>query len=262
MSTKVRRDSGENEIIAKKNKVIKKQKINNDDFTIPKFEEHEWLNKYNYTLNQLRSIARHYKLAISGNKGQLTERIFMYLMKSVYATVIQRTFKGHLQRYYNKTHGPAFMDRSLCNNATDFYSLDDMTDIPLAQFFSYSDIDGFIYGFDLLSLYNLILTNGKDAVNPYNRNPLPGNIVDMIRCKIRLSHILKIPISITINNSSTITAQKRHELRILSLFQEINSLGNYSNAEWFTSLSRGALIKYLRELLFFTPPTNICNHKF
>ena len=167
MSTKVRRDSGENEIIARKNKVIKKAKINNEDFTIPKFEEHEWLNKYNYTLNQLRSIARHYRLGISGNKGLLTERIFTYLKNSVYATTIQRIFKGYLQRYYNKTHGPAFMNRSLCNNASDFYSLDDVAEIPLAQFFSYKDVDGFIYGFDLLSLYNLILTNGKDAVNSW-----------------------------------------------------------------------------------------------
>ena len=86
MPTKVRRDSGENEIIAKNNDVIKKQKINSDDFTIPKYEEYEWLNKYNYTLNQLRSIARHYKLIISGNKAQLIERTASYLKKSVYST--------------------------------------------------------------------------------------------------------------------------------------------------------------------------------
>lgn len=249
MPTKVRRDSGENEIIAKNNDVIKKQKINSDDFTIPKYEEYEWLNKYNYTLNQLRSIARHYKLVISGNKGQLIERTASYLKKSVYSTKIQRVAKGYLQRLYNKTHGPAFLNRSLCNNVTDFYSMDDISEIPLSQFFSYKDQDSFIYGFDILSLYNLILTNGKDAFNPYNRNILPNNIIDSIRHKIRLSHVLKIPITITINNTPFISSQKRHELRVLSLFQEIDSLGNYSNSEWFMSLDRGRLIKYLRELL-------------
>jgi len=249
MPTEVRRDSGENEIIAKNNDVIKKQKINSDDFTIPKYEEYEWLNKYNYTLNQLRSIARHYKLVISGNKGQLIERTASYLKKSVYSTKIQRVAKGYLQRLYNKTHGPAFLNRSLCNNVTDFYSMDDISEIPLSQFFSYKDQDSFIYGFDILSLYNLILTNGKDAFNPYNRNILPNNIIDSIRHKIRLSHVLKIPITITINNTPFISSQKRHELRVLSLFQEIDSLGNYSNSEWFMSLDRGRLIKYLRELL-------------
>jgi len=249
MPIKVRRDSGENEIIAKNNDVIKKQKINSDDFTIPKYKEYEWLNKYNYTLNQLRSIARHYKLIISGNKAQLIERTASYLKKSVYSTKIQRVAKEYLQRLYNKTHGPAFLNRSLCNNVTDFYSMDDISEIPLSQFFSYKDQDNFIYGFDILSLYNLILTNGRDASNPYNRNILPNNIIDSIRHKIRLSHVLKIPITVTINNTPFISSQKRHELRVLSLFQEIDSLGNYSNSEWFTSLDRGRLIKYLRELL-------------
>lgn len=248
MPTKVRRDSGENEITAK-NKVIKKKKVSNDDFTIPKYGEYEWLNTYNYTLNQLRSICRNYKLQISGNKQQLTERIHTYLRNSVFAIEIQKLFKGHLQRRYNRTHGPAFMKRSVCNNANDFYSLDDISDIPIAQFFSYKDRDGFTYGFDIVSLYNLILTNGKDAVNPYNRNPLPVNIVNTIREKIRLSHILKIPITIALDTAPTMNPQKRHELRVLSLFQEIDSLGNYSNPVWFTSLSRSNTIKYLRELL-------------
>ena len=248
MPTKVRRDSGENEITAK-NKVIKKKKINSDDFTIPKYNEYGWLNDYNYTLNQLRSICRSYKLAISGNKQQLTERTYNYLRNSVFAIKIQKIYKGHLQRRYDQTHGPAFMKRSECNNANDFYSLDEIHEIPITQFFSYKDQDGFTYGFDIVSLYNLILTNGKDAVNPYNRNPLPSDIVNIIREKIRLSHILKVPIKIALDSAPVVNPQKRHELRVLSLFQEIDSLGNYSNPAWFTSLSRSSIIKYLRELL-------------
>jgi hypothetical protein len=42
--------------------------------------------------------------------------------------------------------------------------------------------------------------------------------------------------------------EKVIELRALSLFQNINALGNYSHSEWFLSLSRNNLIKYLREL--------------
>ena len=248
MPSKARRDSGENEVIAK-NKVIKKKKIGNDDFTIPRYEEFDWLNDYNYTLNQLRSICRNYKLQVSGNKQQLTERIHSFLRRSVFAIKIQKTYKGRLQRRYNLTHGPAFMKRDLCNNANDFYSLDEIKTIPASQFYSYKDLDGFTYGFDIVSLYNLILTNGNDAVNPYNRNPLPANTVNVIREKIRLSHILKIPIKIELEAAPVVNPQKRHELRVLSLFQEIDGLGNYSNPEWFMSLPRHGIIKYLRELL-------------
>ena len=39
------------------------------------------------------------------------------------------------------------------------------------------------------------------------------------------------------------------ELRALSLFQNIDALGNYSNAQWFNSLNRIQLIKFTRELV-------------
>lgn len=38
------------------------------------------------------------------------------------------------------------------------------------------------------------------------------------------------------------------ELRALSLFQNIDALGNYSNSHWLLSLNRTQLIKFLREL--------------
>ena len=38
------------------------------------------------------------------------------------------------------------------------------------------------------------------------------------------------------------------ELRALSLFQNIDALGNYSNSQWLLSLNRNQLIKFLREL--------------
>jgi hypothetical protein len=249
MTRKVRRDSGENEIIAVKKKCSRKPKVSSEDFVVPRYEEYGWLDEYNYTLSQLRAIARHYKLPVSGNKDKLTERIDEHLRRSVYSTRIQRVFRGCLQRRYNKTHGPAFRNRSLCNNATDFYSMDNIDDIPLAQFFSYEDEDGFIYGFDLLSLYNLILTGGRNAQNPYNRRPLPGTITGAIRHKIRLSHVLGIAVDTVIDTSSFISAQKRHELRVLSLFQEIDSLGNYTDASWFAVLDKRQMVKYLSELV-------------
>jgi len=248
MGAKVRSDSCENEVISKQMK--KKPKIKNDDFEIPRYKEFDWLDRYNYNLNQLRSIARKYKQPISGNKSQLVERIHRYLRSSLHASTIQKVFRGYLQRQYNNTHGPAMFNRRLCNNASDFYSLDDIDDIPSGQFLSYRDEDGFVYGFDILSLYNLILTNGTDSVNPYNRRAFPSNIVDKIRYKIRLSHVLKIPINTVLNtNIPYQTAQQRHELRVLSLFQDIDSLGNYSSPQWFTCLNRTQLVKYLRELM-------------
>ena len=41
---------------------------------------------------------------------------------------------------------------------------------------------------------------------------------------------------------------KKLDFRILSVFQEIDNLGNYTDIEWFTSLQRVNLIRFIREL--------------
>jgi hypothetical protein len=45
-----------------------------------------------------------------------------------------------------------------------------------------------------------------------------------------------------------ISNKKTIELRALTLFQNIDALGNYSNAQWFLTLNKIQLIKFLREL--------------
>jgi hypothetical protein len=60
---------------------------------------------------------------------------------------------------------------------------------------------------------------------------------------------IRITTEISDLSNNEISEEKSLELRILSLFQEIDSLGNYSNSAWFTSLTRGQLIKFLRELI-------------
>lgn len=254
MPLNIRRESGENEIKCSHlnivNTFVKKLKISSNDFKIPKYVNYNLLYEYNYSIIQLKIIAKYYKLSMTGNKQVLTQKIFKFLQQSNYAVKIQSLFRRYLQKAYNFTHGPGFLDRTMCNNATDFYTMDEMNEIPLEQFFSYKDVDGFIYGFDILSLYNLIITGGKEALNPYNRKLLPDNTVSYIRNKIRLSNILKIPIDIVIDKQiPTHDLERRIEMRALTLFQDIDSLGNYSNSEWFTSLDRQSLIRYLRELM-------------
>lgn len=230
--------------------ILKKrlEKIDNDD--IPLFHQYNLLLKYNYNLNQLKLFVKHYKLKLTGNKSQLTNRIYYHLYFSYFACKIQKRFRGNIQRNYNIAHGPAYKDRNLCVNKSDFLTVDEMIDIPLEQFFSYRDDDGFIYGFDILSLYNLIYKSNGIIKNPYNRRPITNKIILDLKSLIRLSNILNIPICTEIKEiACDVTEEKSLELRILNLFQEIDSLGNYTDVGWFTSLNRGQLIKFIRELM-------------
>ena len=52
------------------------EKIDNENILIPNFNESIFLYRYNYNLLQLKTIAKSYKLKISGNKQQLIIRIY------------------------------------------------------------------------------------------------------------------------------------------------------------------------------------------
>jgi len=229
--------------------VKKKAKVSDDNIIIPKFTDYAFIRDNNYNVQQLKVFAKHYNLKISGNKSQLINRLYIFLKLSSSIVIIQKNFRGKLQRNYNNCHGPAFIDRSLCTNTSDFLTIENMVDLPFSQFFSYKDVDGFIYGFDIISLYNLIIKSGKKTQNPYNRNDLPKEVLQTIRNLIRLSKILKIQIDIDIKDvNDDISNQKSIELKILDIFQTIDSLGNYSDPAWFLSLNRQQILKFVREL--------------
>ena len=228
----------------------KMEKIDGELDTLPKFEEYNFLLNYNYNIKQLKQIAKAYKLKITGNKQQLVSRIYSHLYLSHFIIKIQKIIRGRLQRNYNSIHGPAFIDRTLCTNNFDFLSMDELTTIPNEQFFSFKDEDGFIYGFDILSLHNLIYKCNGAVKNPFNQQPISKKVIENFRSLLRLSRVLKIHISTELSDvTKEVSDKKSVELRALTLFQNIDALGNYSNAQWFLTLNRHQLIKFVRELI-------------
>jgi hypothetical protein len=230
-------------------KPLKKIIVLNDFIELPTFSEHNLVLEFNYNVNQLKSIAKHYKLKINGNKKELITRIHSYLLLSTFILKIQRTFRLFIQKKYNICHGPAFIKRETCNNSYDFFTMDEVKDISYEQFFSYRDDDGFIYGFDIISLHNLIYKCNGKIQNPYNRRPINSKIIENYKNLIRLSKILKLSASTeTPSIEYDISNEKTIELQIIEVFQTIDSLGNYSNPEWFLSLNITQLIRFVREL--------------
>jgi hypothetical protein len=237
-----------------KNMIIPKklEKIDENNTSIPTINNYNNLTKFNYNIQQLKTFAKHYKLKIGGTKKELITRIFVFLKLSYYVTKIQKLFRGNLQRKFNKLHGPAYKNRKICTNDNDFITMENLAELNLNQFFSYKDVDGFIYGFDIASIYNLICIKNnskKSCQNPYNRNNIPEDVFKNIKILIKIGKILNKNIYLEIQDDPLIiSTEKVIELRALTLFQNINALGNYSNSEWFLSLTRPNLIKFVREL--------------
>lgn len=230
--------------------VKKQQKVIDEKIKMPTINTYNELIYYNYNVNQLKTFAKNYKLKISGNKNELVSRVYNFLYFSNYIIKIQKVFRSFLVKKYKLLHGPASLNRKICNNSDDFISMEPIEEINFHQFISYKDIDGFIYGFDITSLHNLFLKSNGEIKNPYNRNNFPDSIWKDIRYLIRLSKMLKININLNFeDDTKKVSNEKAIELKAVALFQIIDSLGNYSNANWFLSLNRNQLIKFIRELI-------------
>jgi len=225
-------------------------RVIDNNFIIPNYDSYDQLKHNNYKLNQLKEICAVYNLKKTGTKQVLINRIFNFLKYGKYATSIQKIARAYLQRKFIKRSGPAIFKKSLCINDTDFLSMESITSIKYPQFYSIKDGDGFVYGFDVISLYNLLLKEGTNATNPYTRSELPSNLLRKLKRHIRMSKILcNDPIQIEIpNDMDHLSGEKIMELKALQLFQHINSLGNYSDQSWFMNMNRINLIMFVREI--------------
>ena len=229
-----------NNDLQKSNKLTKlKQK---QDVVFPKnVEEHHLLVNHKYTITQLKLIAKSFSLKTIGVKTELTTRIHYYMTSYKHALKIQSAFRRFLSNKYRSL----VRFRETVNDA-DFLTMEKLTDIPKTQFFSFKDNDGFIYGFDALSFYQLTIVN-KMRDNPYNRDEIQQETINDFKQLIRISKCLKLPLN-TVIQEDEITPIQAQELKIVELFQTINSLGNYANYEWFMALDNQRLLRLFKEL--------------
>ena len=228
---------------------ISKLKITEETFSIPEYKHYNWLLLFDYKINYLKYILKAYNLKYTGNKNELIKRAYNYLYLSYNIIFIQKIFRSFLIRRYINLHGPGFKNRNLCVNKTDFCTMENIKDIIYSQFISFKDDNEYIYGFNILSLYNLFLKNSATIENPYTKKPLSIDILKNILKIVKYSKLLDIDININFKDLETNHEESYLELRIISLFHDINLLGNYSNSSWFNNLNKDSLILFLNELI-------------
>ena len=224
------------------------KKINENDYEIPNFSQYKLFKNANYPVSFLKTICKNYKLKVGGNKPELKDRIYDFLYNSNYITIIQKHIRGYLLRLDHRLRGPGLYKRSLCMNSTDFFTLENIEEVSNNNFFSINTGDT-IWGFNIISIYNLFIKTNENVLNPYTREKLSYSIFNTLKRLVRLSKILGDPVNITLNkDENTISTKKRTELRCLEIFQYIDELGNYTDSKWFLTLNRIQLIRFVREL--------------
>ena len=225
----------------------KKNKLSNENFEEKNIDLSDFL-EYDFNISQLKILNKNFNLKTSGNKKQLLLQIYNYKYYSNFINTIQRYWRGYFQRKFNNLHGPAFIKREICINDTDFFTLDDCKSIKYENFFSFKDDLGYIYGFDILSIYNLFIKKGTNTVNPYTNKIFPPNILNNLKNIIKYNKIFDIDFDLTLNKDESYLKKQQLELRVLSLFQVIDSLDNYTQINWLLDLDKNKLIRFIREL--------------
>ena len=222
--------------------------ITDKNFLCPNYSQYNLLADNNYKVKHLKDICRKYKQKVSGNKDELMFRIYNYLRLSGYCCIIQKKCRNYLIKKYNKARGPGHLKRDICVNKTDFLTMDDLKSLPYNQFISFSDKNNQIYGFNIKSLYIYIKKNPNNATNPYNRQVFPKSLKHNINYILRIAKIIGENIAIKVEQPKPLPIAKQLELRTLTIFQDIDNLGNYTDHHWFNNLGRISLIRFIREL--------------
>ena len=242
--------------------IKKRYKIDENDFTIPNYKDYKKILEYNYYIPQLKSICKYYNLKQTGNKNELTMRIYNYLYYGNYAIKIQRQVIKYLFKKYKKIKGDGLFNRKICVNDVDFYTLDPLNEISNIQFISIIENKKH-YGFDICSLYRLFnkdnkiksvieynLNPFKSILNPFTRAEIPSKYFLKIKKIIRLSKIFNLPLKLEITDEINIPTNKEFifEQRVFNIFQTMDSLGNYTDTKWFLNLDFNKNVKFFREM--------------
>lgn len=250
--------------MSKKKMIVRKKKVEcGESFEVkmPGFAEYDYVNDKRLKVPDLKSMCKHYKLKVTGNKNQLQKRLYDYLYMSNNCFMLQAVFRRSLVGKWIDSHGPGLFDRTNVINTTDFATMEDVIDIPMDQVFSFKDssIDK-CYVFDVASFATLVKSSVNSGIassklkNPYTMSPIEKPILTQFKQLIKLSKTLKRQVDYEVkdedeNSSNQETLQLTTSQRITRLFQEIDTYGHYTSTEWLENMTALSLRQYIQEVI-------------
>ena len=207
-----------------------------------KYKDYAWIKERKYTVRDICNICDFFRFSIKRRKkDEMIEECYRHIQKGYFAFRIQNLFRKRWFKEFQRTQGPACFKRILCNNSEDFLTTETVSEIDYYFFISIEE-NGFMYGFNVISVYNLL--QKSTPFNPYTRTPFTSEFKELVKRRMKLNYLFKKtdhPIYHEIQIPS-------YDSKITDLFQKMDSLGNYTQVEWFMKLNMTQLKKFILEL--------------
>jgi hypothetical protein len=176
---------------------------------------------------------------------QVFQQFEKYDAKDIHKiATIQQAYQLRKEKTINHLRGEGFLDKSLSNNDTDFFTYETSDEINDKYYFSYTDEKGFVWFFDIRSFNKLI--EFKQA-NPYTMSIIPKSTVR--RSKL-LTKKLKLGVSdeVVDQNQLQVSRKQMIKQKCTDLFCDIDTSGYYCQPIWFMNLNIHLLKKLYRNL--------------
>jgi hypothetical protein len=169
-------------------------------------------------------------------------RIWLYVNElDTKAILIQKIWRGYSIREWLKLAGPGVLDRSVCHNDEEIFSMDDKKSVGPLNYFSFEE-NGKVYWFDVRSIAENCMSQIQPT-NPYTREPLEINTRQRLRklCIKRRRHKLENIHDITSKRSINEIIQNKW----IYACQVIEENGFFGISPlYFTSLNRTQLFVF------------------
>ena len=204
-------------------------------------------------LHELKPLLKQYGLKLTGNKSELIGRLQNHKLQSEKVVGIQRIFRGYMARLWIKLKKGTSKS---CVNEMDFYTMEPIDEIPFYYYIHYTEeTSNTSYTFNIMSLCSMISKSGKFE-NPYTRENMKKSCGPLLAKIIRLTLILfphheivkelkevYTTDKITVDAIAPVVIQPIQNLdrRITELFIAIDTLGHYTQKEWFMNLSNAQI---------------------
>jgi len=143
----------------------------------------------------------------------------------------------------------SILRRKICLNEVDILTMESKYYIPNEYFYLLTDSKNNKYAFDIRTLVKILEESNPKC--PYTMKPFETSDIYQIN---KFINSIKYGINLEIEKPQ-VSPQKNIELRMIDIFHKINLLDNYTNHEWFKSLT----IEQLQD--FYIKAEDIWNYR-